>query len=279
MIIDHLHSDKSSLFACSLTGRAWLASSRYHLFSNTTLRPHDIESFSELLRDPCNNIALVVQHLTAIGFDWRHYPLESAESASTTILHTLPGVTAHLPMVKFLALFRINLTLCSPEILQSTLSNLSGIEALELELVEVRGLDEAVELLCAFPLLKTLSLESFYWTNDTFDPQRSIARLRQRPPFVVHFIDLRHPPPTSLTDWLLNPTQTIQTIRCHSFITETTLCLQQALASAGPSIREIEVICNAGFGLVGENSCPLVSCDACTNSVPASCQTPHQSST
>ena len=39
IIIDHLHSDKISLKACSLVCHAWLDSSRYHLFREIRLVP------------------------------------------------------------------------------------------------------------------------------------------------------------------------------------------------------------------------------------------------
>lgn len=43
--IDHLHADKPSLFACSLTAKQWLPSTRYHIFSQVHLRPTNIKSF------------------------------------------------------------------------------------------------------------------------------------------------------------------------------------------------------------------------------------------
>ncbi|KAJ6480119.1 hypothetical protein C8R45DRAFT_1076303 [Mycena sanguinolenta] len=51
-ILDHLHNDKHTLFACSLVCRAWNASSRYHLFQNAcTIRVHhgNFREFCELL--------------------------------------------------------------------------------------------------------------------------------------------------------------------------------------------------------------------------------------
>jgi hypothetical protein len=156
LIIDYLHADKPSLFACGLTCRTWLASSRHHLFTKVKLGPTNIQSFSELLENP-NNVAFVVSHLTVITFEWLN--AKAKTHGEKTVLPRLPGLTAHLRMVKTLALSQISWEHCSPEILQNTLFNLGRVEALELTSITVRGLDEAVYILCAFPLLKTLSLD------------------------------------------------------------------------------------------------------------------------
>lgn len=38
-IIDHVDSDRNTLFACALVSRSWLHSSRYHLFDNISFHP------------------------------------------------------------------------------------------------------------------------------------------------------------------------------------------------------------------------------------------------
>ena len=67
-IIDYLHSDKQSLFACSLTAKQWLPSSRYHIFSRVHLRPTNIESFLELIEAPLSKLPVMLRHLLVNGF-------------------------------------------------------------------------------------------------------------------------------------------------------------------------------------------------------------------
>src|ERR1700735_1473632 len=144
VIVDNLHTDKSSLRACGLTARAWLPSSRYHLFAKVTLRPSNILSFTKLLEYPLNNIAPVVRHLAVkLETDGNNTIL-----GASLVLPLLPSITAPLRMIMSLSLARIDWSQCSPEILQNTLSNLGGVEALELNRVAVRGPEGAVDLLC-----------------------------------------------------------------------------------------------------------------------------------
>jgi hypothetical protein len=119
----------------------------------------DIQSFSELLDNPSNNVAAVVRHLT---FEWASFIPESEQRA---VLKRFSDLTAHLRMVKFLRLSQMSWAACSPAILQNTLSNLGMVEVLELNSVTVWGLDQAVGIICAFPLLKALSLDGFMWTD------------------------------------------------------------------------------------------------------------------
>lgn len=261
-IIDYLHADKPSLFACGLTCRSWQASSRFHLFSNVKIGSQNIQSFSKLLENPSNNVALVVRHLTVVTFEYMGYDngQESSnkfERGAVTVLQRLPDLTAHLHMVKSLTLARMSWAECSPEILQNALSNLGMVEALELDRVIVRGRDAAVGVICAFPLLKTLSLNCFVWNDhllDDSDPPQSVARHRQRPPFAIHLIDLCHSPPASLMRWLLDHISSIRTIQCFFVVLDDNPSIQTTLTSMGPSIQEIKIICNACFVLVGEHS-------------------------
>jgi len=248
VIVDNLHTDKSSLRACGLTARTWLPSSRYHLFARVTLRPSNILSFTKLLEYPLNNIAPVVRHL-AVELDTDKKTILGA----SLVLPLLPSITAHLRMIKSLSLARIDWSQCSPEILQNTLSNLGGVETLELNRVTVRGPEGAVDLLCAFPLLKGISINSLNYSVG-YNRSLTLTRHRRRPSFVINSINLYMPPPIALMVWLLKPIPIIHAIRCMSLVMDYDTALAKILASAGATIRQIEIDLNVAFGqsILGE---------------------------
>jgi hypothetical protein len=157
-------------------------------------------------------------------------------------------------MLKSLFLSEINWTLCSAGILRDTLANLGGIEVLELNAVNFRGLDEAVEILCAFPLLKSVSVVRFGWGIDGLDYSPAIARHQQRPPLDVHVIDLDSIWSNELMEWLFNPIPSIHTIRSRPFA-NTYSWTHRILTSVGGSIQKVEIN-NEGFNS-GE---PMCSC-------------------
>lgn len=254
VIVDNLHTDKSSLRACGLTARTWLPSSRYHLFAKVTLRPSNILSFTKLLEYPLNNIAPMVRHL-AVELETDK---ENTILGASLVLPLLPSITAHLRMIKSLSLARIDWSQCSPEILQNTLSNLGVVETLELNRVAVRGPEGAVDLLCAFPLLKGISIDHLLY-SDGYHHSSTLTRHRQRPSFVINFINLHLPPPIALMAWLLRPTPIIHAIRCMSLVMHYDTALAKILSSAGATIRQIEIDLHAGFGqgILGELLCSL----------------------
>jgi len=146
--------------------------------------------------------------------------------------------------------------------LRDTLSNLGGVDALELDTVIVRGLAEAVEILCAFPLLKSISLDSLIWDRHDSDHSPAIARHQQRPTFFINFIDLTSELDNGLMEWLFNPTPTIHTIRCRSRA-ENWTC--RTLASAGASLRMMEINLDVSFNATHLMTLPLIDITKCTS--------------
>lgn len=258
-IIDYLHDDKASLAACGLICRTWLPSSRYHLFSNITLSINSIRSFAELLQNPFNNVALMVRHLTVAPHPAPYGASvdEKRRAQSAAIFGILPRVTTYLHAIKSLGLHDLDLTsyACPPEILQFILSNLSGVEELELSSLKVCGLQDAIDIICAFPLLRSLSLDAFGWdTRDQLlhlsNPSySSTSRYQQRPPFTVNSIDLASAPPREFIDWLLNPVPSIRTVRCIPCAYREVEYPSLILSRAGASVQEIEVNFETIFGL------------------------------
>lgn len=244
MIIDHLHNDKSSLAACGLTHRTWLPSTRYHLFSSVTLSVNNVRSFDELLNNPSNNIAPQVRHLAVAPKPVDGAPVnEKRRAQSAAVLQILPRVTTYLHKVKSLALHDLDWNSCSTETSQHILSNLGGVEVLELSSFGVRGMHEVADIICAFPLLTTLSLKVVR-TNEAEDQllhlpnsSASTTRYRRSPLFNIDTIDLHSPLPSAFRNWLLSPVPNIHTVWCGPYNPSV------FLARAGASIQEIEISC------------------------------------
>ena len=72
-------------------------------------------------------------------------------------------------MVTSLSLAQINLTQCSPEVLQNILSNLDSVDTLELKSIDIHNIEEAAAFICAFPLLKSISVVRVCLKDDDDD--------------------------------------------------------------------------------------------------------------
>src|SRR5271170_4062894 len=64
-ILDFLHDAKPALKACALVCRAWVPTSRYHLFSDIRLYRGKADAFEELFKNP----DCTIRHLTTCESD------------------------------------------------------------------------------------------------------------------------------------------------------------------------------------------------------------------
>lgn len=72
IIIDYGYSDRRMLATCALVCKAWLQSSRYHLFRTTVIRGNpgnDLKHFIDLLDSELNTFGDHIQHLTLCEYD------------------------------------------------------------------------------------------------------------------------------------------------------------------------------------------------------------------
>jgi hypothetical protein len=77
--IDHLHSDKPALLACSLVCKTWLHASRYHLFHiEIPLTDRNIRSFVELLDSPTSTFFGQALHVHISPCEDSHKPLSAS---------------------------------------------------------------------------------------------------------------------------------------------------------------------------------------------------------
>ncbi|KAJ7250528.1 hypothetical protein B0H12DRAFT_1120744 [Mycena haematopus] len=64
LVVDHMHDQKHALGTCGLVNKAWLISSRYHLFASVTLRDDNWKDFVQLLESPLASFAQSIAGMT-----------------------------------------------------------------------------------------------------------------------------------------------------------------------------------------------------------------------
>lgn len=119
-IIDYLHGEKTSLLWCSLVGKAWTASSHYHLFHTIsfdypmTNLPGQCSAFAALLVHTLD--AFLTSHLTKrirhyvreLHLKAREYTFEVGPALRALPLSVLQSVFDQLPSMHTLELDGIN---------------------------------------------------------------------------------------------------------------------------------------------------------------------------
>ena len=85
IIIDYLHHDVPSLQACALVSRAWLPSSRFHLFRSYTINPSRFEGAYRIITTT-PDVATYIEQLSLVGQKYRDFTVGELE----VLLHALP---------------------------------------------------------------------------------------------------------------------------------------------------------------------------------------------
>ncbi|KAJ6456115.1 hypothetical protein C8R45DRAFT_1034950 [Mycena sanguinolenta] len=102
LVIDHMHDQKLALGTCGLVNKAWLISSRYHLFGSVTLRDASWKEFVQLLASP---LATFAPSITAMKLSLS-IEYEDPASSFNELISRLPT----LPTLKRLRLENVYLT-------------------------------------------------------------------------------------------------------------------------------------------------------------------------
>jgi len=151
IIIDYLHGDRVALAACCLVCKAWLASSRYHLFTDILLNHWNCDNILSLPAPSIFSIAA------------RRLMLTDKDSLP-------PGIE------QFSSIRAFYLRVSSPD--ADMLSRIPvifpKITLLELNYVVFDSFEELIQLICATPCLETLSLCMCTWKHDLEQPLPSL---------------------------------------------------------------------------------------------------------
>ncbi|KZP09315.1 hypothetical protein FIBSPDRAFT_1051898 [Athelia psychrophila] len=164
-IIDCLHADKPALFACSLTVKQWLPSTRFHIFEGVHLRPTNIEKFAGIVEVPSSTLPLMMRHLLINGFSKSMLQYSGADKDALGLLRR---VSPLLREVTYLHLCNSGKVAADSDIL-SKIGN-SKIQHLSLSQDMFNSMDDAFRVIYSFPLLKSLSIKSIFVSQPSMKP-------------------------------------------------------------------------------------------------------------
>lgn len=151
--IGYLHSDASTLLCCSLVCKAWLFSSREYLFQVVALNHQNVDSFTSLIISSLSTIPPHVKHLQLvpehIDRQWLRRLVPFLEVLTSVTILRLENVDwISLPQTSranLLSNFRLTLT------------------CLHLRDIVFETFGKVVDIICEFPLLRSVDLESVDW--------------------------------------------------------------------------------------------------------------------
>ncbi|KAF7370301.1 hypothetical protein MSAN_00661400 [Mycena sanguinolenta] len=147
LVIDHMHGQKHALGACGLVNKAWLISSRYHLFGSVTLRDSNWKDFVQLLASP---LATFAQSLTTMKISLSNDDESPASSFNELISRLQP-----LPTLKGLRLENVYWTGVTDATTDLLVELLHDIKELDLHLVVFSTPRDMAALVSRFLRLRT----------------------------------------------------------------------------------------------------------------------------
>ncbi|KAF8060146.1 hypothetical protein FPV67DRAFT_1655745 [Lyophyllum atratum] len=204
-IIDHLQSDKAALTACSLVSKTWTLRSTHHLFSHVSINKWNFKKI-QTLPQPSSRIVGRVRMLLI-------YLLNHEQATSE---HLCPRVQP-FSSVTVLALFRVYFS----------------------------TFDEFTQLLCCFPKLQVLSLNTLIWNQE---PTTPLIVECGCPPMELHTLNVGWQIegfPSGipwLFEWFLaKGMPPLSTVRLRGFSDEDIPLINDALKNLRNSLRSLEL--------------------------------------
>lgn len=152
-IIGYLHSDASALQCCSLVCKAWLFSSRAYLFQVVALNYQNADSFTSLIISSLSTIPPHVKRLQLVP-----------EHIDRRWLRRLVPFLEVLTSVTILRLENVDWINLLPTSRANLLSNFRPtLTCLHLRDIVFETFGQVVDIICEFPLLRSVDLESVHW--------------------------------------------------------------------------------------------------------------------
>jgi hypothetical protein len=159
-IIDHLHSFKHSLFACSIVCRSWLPASRYHLFLDVNLTPnlvrfllsspHAMETITPYLRD------------VTLGGAWIAEQRCEFDIVISFLLNLENSRGLHLETWSWDFLSHASRDL----LLRSEGDFFQNVTNINMKYIHFPSSSLLLEFISRFPMLRSLSFDNVTWNSD-----------------------------------------------------------------------------------------------------------------
>jgi hypothetical protein len=159
IVIDNLSHDGAALRACSLTCKAFLPASRYHLFYTVRLKGRKVKGFLEFI-DSSPKIGLYVRRL--LLFEGRgRYSFEPRWLSSA-----LPTIVNRFPEVLVLTLDSLDWRLLDSDARTAVISGFQKVKSLETIFTHFEDPGQMNQFISSFPSLIDLSCSQTYWAAD-----------------------------------------------------------------------------------------------------------------
>jgi hypothetical protein len=175
-IVDHCHADKPTLRICSRVCKSWLPASRYHIFSKVLLHPDNIVVFLQLISSP---LCTIPPHVTRLALQQGPNHYGGDQLWFNDGIPTLTGFTS----VHFLHL--MGLGLYNGDIgckLTSALRiNYRLVTDLEINQSVFHSFSQFTKVVCSFPNIERLALDTIMWKDRTLPPpieERPLCHLK-----------------------------------------------------------------------------------------------------
>ena len=238
IVLDFLHSDTDALMACSLTCKAWLITSQYHLFNELVATPTDIQAFLKFVESSSSHIATVVRRLVI----------------QRSMVYSMTGkLNLHFRGLQSLTLSEIFWGILPPDIRHS-LPDLVSVKHLNLHRVNFETLQQILQFICAFPALECVSLTDWTMHFPFLDTEMFLvtaSRLSLRYPLRIHLDCVNLDRPKSILlfiEWLViqDPLPLIQldALRLGP-LTDLTLfalpCVHKFMRILNPSLAQLHI--------------------------------------
>ncbi|KAJ7205660.1 hypothetical protein C8J57DRAFT_369475 [Mycena rebaudengoi] len=163
-IVDTLHDNTHALTQCSLVCRAWVSSTRYHLFSHVDLAyEKKLSPFLEILAADLCTVIPFVKEITMRRYDFAMRPTVSGglEVATSTLLQ-------HLSYVVSMHLYHF--TSLDIPFFADLLPRFPMLAQLELVLMECDSLSRLCRLLDGCTALTSLRMDRVAWPPANAEP-------------------------------------------------------------------------------------------------------------
>ncbi|EMD39708.1 hypothetical protein CERSUDRAFT_112012 [Gelatoporia subvermispora B] len=223
-ILDHLEGDRQALANCGLVCRTWLPRSRYHFFRELKLTSKNTKQLVQLLRDgPA--IGQHVSHLAIVTL---------REDNSEWHVDLLPKVLPSLPNVT-------TLELRGRGAYQSkNFKDIAPVTSLKFHACEFAALKDVTTLLCAFPRLDTLTIESTLIARGEEDPSLTDT---YRPPIKNITVMSSALNPEPFVNWLVSGGvhEGFESLTLLPIQKPALIPVGKFIKSAGPSLKHFEI--------------------------------------
>lgn len=198
-VIDFLHDDWAALKACSLTCKAWLPASRFHLWNRVVLRYGDGTDYAGFLKaSPV--ITSCITDLT-VEFPTDRNNDTSREAEATWMTETLIPIFSTLRILRQLVF--VGAVFGEDDFLAKICSNVSTAKVVQLSMCHFSNFSRFVELVWSCPSLENLRIDTISFDQvDAYTPRPpSVPRPELKFLMIIYYSSVHMP---VVVDWLVS---------------------------------------------------------------------------